>query len=114
MERPMPSSNIRYANFNARRKLRERLKRAGIEVCPSCGVRLDWERPYQPNSAELDEIIPVSKIPAPLKAQMCVDPRNVQVLCRRCNRIKSDKLYAGKQGKAKEPKFEVPPSPVDW
>lgn len=112
----MPSSNIRYRNFQARKKLRERLKHAGIEVCPNCGARLDWEHPYLPNSAELDEIIPVSKIPAPLKAQACVDPHNIQVLCRKCNRLKSDKLYA----KVKHRKdgyyvvFEKPPSPVEW
>lgn len=112
----MPSNNIRYAIAGARRKLRERYRKSGIDHCPKCGVPLDWEHPYLPNSAELDEIVPVSKIPAPLKAQMCVDPRNVQVLCRKCNRKKSDKLNWKFRGRKEwvKPKFEKPPSPVEW
>ena len=112
----MPSNNIRYRNYQARKKLRDRYRKAGIERCPVCGVLLDWEHPYRPNSAELDEIIPVSKIPAPLKAQMCVDPRNVQVLCRKCNRAKSDNLHwkPSKPKERPEPKFEKPTSPIDW
>lgn len=89
----MPNVN-RYWNGNARRKLRDRLRRSGIDHCqnPRCGCVLDWEHPYQPNSAELDEIIPVSKLPPELRKRACIDPRNVQVLCRTCNLQKRDKL----------------------
>ena len=30
----------------------------GLTNCPECGVWLDWERGLQPNSAEVDHIIP--------------------------------------------------------
>ena len=93
----MPNVN-RYWNGSARRKLRARLRRSGIEHCqnPRCGCLLDWDHPYQPNSAELDEVIPVSKLPPELRKRACIDPRNVQVLCRRCNLAKRDKLgWAG-------------------
>lgn len=88
----MPSSNVRYRLYSARAKLRERYKRMGIERCPNCGVRLDWDHPYLPNSAEIDEIYPVSKLPPEMRARAAVDPNNTQVLCRRCNRLKSNHL----------------------
>lgn len=86
------SSNIRYALGTERHKLRQRLKKSGITHCRACGQWLDWEHPYLPNSAELDEIYPVSKLPMQMRARACVDPTNIQVLCRRCNKAKSNKL----------------------
>lgn len=84
-------TNPRYANGNARRKLRARL-RAMYERCPECGALLDWDHPYLPNSAELDEIVPVSRLPEELRRRACLDPDNVQVLCRRCNKAKGNRL----------------------
>jgi hypothetical protein len=52
------------------------------ERCPVCGATLDWDHPYLPNSAELDEIVPVSRLPEELRRRACLDPDNVQVLCR--------------------------------
>lgn len=111
----MPSSNERYGCYTERVKLRKRLKAMGITRCmnPECGCVLDWERPYLPNSAEVDEIVPISRLPKPMRARAAVDPRNVQVLCRRCNREKSNSLD-WKPARRKAPVFEVPPSPVDW
>lgn len=86
------SSNIRYALYNERVKLRNRLKKSGIVTCRACGCVLDWDHPYLPNSAELDEIYPVSKLPEQMRARACVDPTNIQVLCRRCNKEKSNRL----------------------
>lgn len=86
------SNNIRYALGTERAKLRNRLKKSGIVTCRACGQWLDWEHPYLPNSAELDEIYPVSKLPPQMRARACVDPTNIQVLCRRCNVDKSNKL----------------------
>lgn len=74
-------ANPRYANGNARRKLRARL-RAMYERCPVCRATLDWDHPYLPNSAELDEIVPVSRLPEELRRWACLGPDNVQVLCR--------------------------------
>jgi hypothetical protein len=71
-------ANPRYANGNARRKLRARL-RAMYERCPVCGATLDWNHPYLPNSAELDEIVPVSRLPEELRRRACLDPDNAQV-----------------------------------
>lgn len=87
----MAKVQYRYANGNARRKLRARLRRV-VSVCPHCGVELDWEHPYLPNSAELDEVYPVSKLPEQLKRRACLDPANVQVLCRACNKKKGNKV----------------------
>ena len=37
---------------------------AGIAQCPHCGVRLDYTRGLQPNSAEPDHILPVESFAA--------------------------------------------------
>lgn len=85
------SNNVRYQFSHERQKLRKRY-RAMYSRCPMCGVALDWEHPYLPNSAEIDEIIPISKIPRELRGRAAVDPNNTQVLCRRCNKLKGAKL----------------------
>ena len=83
------SSNVRYTFAKQRVKQRKRL-RGMYSSCPRCGVRLDWEHPYLPNSAEVDEIFPISKLPKELRGRAAVDPNNLQVLCRRCNKLKSN------------------------
>ena len=110
------SNNPRYGCFNERVKLRKRLKAMGITHCmnPKCGQPLDWEHPYRQNSAEIDEIVPISKLPKDMRARAAIDPRNVQVLCRRCNQRKSNKLNWDGGKVRKPPEFETPPSPVDW
>lgn len=110
------SNNPRYGCFNERVKLRKRLKAMGITHCmnPKCGQPLDWEHPYRQNSAEIDEIVPISKLPKDMRARAAIDPRNVQVLCRRCNQQKSNKLNWDGGKVRKLPEFETPPSPVDW
>ena len=110
------SNNPRYGCFNERVKLRKRLRAMGITRCmnPKCGQLLDWDRPYRQNSAEIDEIVPISKLPPQMRARAAIDPRNVQVLCRKCNRAKSDKLNWDGGRERKAPVFETPPSPVDW
>lgn len=114
---PPMSNNPRYGCFNERVKLRKRLRAMGITRCmnPKCGCVLDWDHPYRQNSAEIDEIVPISKLPKEMRARAAIDPRNVQVLCRKCNRTKSNKLNwdGGRDGR-KPPEFETPPSPVDW
>lgn len=87
----MPSSNVRYQFSGERKKLR-RAMRKQHDRCQMCGRYLDWEHPYLPNSAELDEIVPISRLPQEVRGRAAVDPRNIQVLCRACNKAKSNHL----------------------
>ena len=84
------SSNVRYTFWRQRVNQRKRLRQM-YTTCPKCGVLLDWEHPYLPNSAEVDEIFPISKLPKEMRAKAAVDPNNLQALCRRCNKAKSNK-----------------------
>lgn len=77
------------------------------ERCPVCGATLDWDHPYLPNSAELDEIVPVSRLPEELRRRACLDPDNVQVLCRRCNKAKGNRLPAELEMGASRPETVV-------
>ena len=55
------SANVRYANGNERRKLREWLRSQGLP-CHICGQAIDYSLPAgDPMSFEVDEIVPVSK-----------------------------------------------------
>lgn len=56
---------------------------AGIAQCPHCGVRLDYTRGLQPNSAEPDHILPVR-----WGGKNTLE--NGRVLCRRCNQSRGD------------------------
>nr|DAU39466.1 MAG TPA: HNH endonuclease [Caudoviricetes sp.] len=56
---------------------------AGIAQCPHCGVRLDYTRGLQPNSAEPDHILPVR-----WGGKNALE--NGRVLCRRCNQSRGD------------------------
>jgi hypothetical protein len=58
----------------------------GITHCPGCRVELDYSDGTQPNGAQADEIVPWAKT-----GVTSTDPRDWQVLCRTCNRTKSDK-----------------------
>ena len=94
------SSNVRYQFSHERKKLRQRYRHMYTH-CPVCGVELDWVHPYLPNSAEIDEIIPISKLPKDIRGRMAVDPSNTQVLCRHCNKLKGNKM----------PVKQAPPEP---
>lgn len=77
--------NPRYGNGARRTKLRQRVL-AAYDVCAICGQPVDKSlRTPDPMSAEVDEIIPVSKGGDPL------DWNNVRLTHRRCNRLKSNK-----------------------
>ena len=46
--------------------------------CPMCNVTRNWGQGLQPNSAEVDHVIPHS-------LGGTDSPENAQILCRRCN-----------------------------
>lgn len=56
----------------------------GLEHCPSCGVELAWSVSGQPNSVEVDHIVPHSRGGADA-------PENARVLCRTCNRSRGNR-----------------------
>ena len=57
------------------------------DVCAICGRPVDKSLPvYHPLSAEVDEIVPVSRGGSPY------DMDNLQLTHRRCNRLKSNKM----------------------
>ena len=84
----MPSSNVRYANYRERTRQRQRLLREQ-NFCALCGREIDktLKTPH-PMSAEVDEIIPVSKGGSP------IDPSNLQLVHRCCNIRKGNKVAA--------------------
>ncbi len=94
---PTIMSNPRNRNGNRRRLLRQRVL-AAYDTCAICGKPVDksLHTPH-PLSAEVDEIIPVSRGGDPLSWH------NVQLTHRRCNRLKSNKSddYARAQLTAK-------------
>lgn len=80
------SSNCRYSNGTKRREIRRWLLRTQ-STCALCGKPIDKSlRTPHPMSAEVDEIVPVSKGGDPL------DRRNVQLVHRICNQRKGNRL----------------------
>lgn len=81
----MGDHNPRWHYSGQRKALRARYKSLGLP-CALCGQPIDYSLPAgHPDSFELDEIIPISKIPPELRAKAAVDPKNVQPAHRRCN-----------------------------
>ena len=82
----MPSTNPRYANYKERERQRNRLLRE-CSVCALCGREIDKSlKSPHPMSAEVDEIIPISKGGSP------IDPSNLQLVHRACNIRKSNHI----------------------
>lgn len=82
----MARSDPRTKNGHQRRKIRARVL-AAYDTCALCGLPVDKSlRTPDPWSAEVDEIVPVSRGGSPL------DWNNLQLTHRRCNRLKSNHL----------------------
>ena len=76
----------RYANGNARRRVRAWLAAQG-RPCAICGRPIDYDLPAgDPMSFEVDEIVPVSRGGSP------IDPGNVQPAHRIRNRRKGNRM----------------------
>lgn len=94
----MPSNNIRYANYKERAYIRKWLLKTQTH-CALCGGEIDKSlKCPHPQSAVVDEIIPVSKGGSP------IDPANVQLAHWECNARKSDAVLtkASNNEKAKK------------
>lgn len=110
------ANNPRYANGNARRKLRARLKAEQREcwICKAFGrpSRIDYDLPHtHPMSFVVDELIPVSKGGSPL------DYHNVAAAHRCCNGWRSNKDVSEvmRLAKAARTKRQVMRQPFeDW
>lgn len=75
----------RRVNRGARERARQRVLAMDV-ACAICGRPIDDGVPWpDPWSAEVDEIIPVSRGGSP------TDLRNLEKVHRRCNQLKSDK-----------------------
>lgn len=71
-----------------RRVVLAQARARGVTNCPGCQVELDYDSTDRPpNAAEADEIIPFA-----VTRKTSEDPDDWQVLCRTCNRQKSDKI----------------------
>ena len=83
----MASTNPRYAQYQKRVNLRNRVRAMGLP-CALCGQPIDYSLPSRhPLSFELDEIVPISRGGSP------VDEENVQPAHRICNQRKGNKMY---------------------
>ena len=108
------SDNPRYAvNFQARVKARKRLLAIAPPTCPLCGrpidYSLDWyidpkdgKRKRHPMSAEVDEIVPVSRGGSPILME------NLRIVHRICNQRRGNKVPV-----PEEKRLPMPPS-CDW
>ena len=105
----MPSNNIRYAvNPRERKRIRAWLLKTQTH-CALCGGEIDKSlKCPHPDSAVVDEIIPVSKGGSP------IDPANVQLAHWRCNARKRDSILPQQveqtQGNTKPPKTQNLPT----
>ena len=78
-------------------------RRDGIENCPICGTRLDFDQPQTPASAEADHLIPYSKGGRDVIS-------NVQIICRRCKQRKGD----GRKQTVIAPTTKEPETRIAW
>lgn len=92
------------------RKAKAQALEAGLYTCPLCGVALDWVRSCQPNSPEVDHVIPY--------AEGGTDSlENVRVICRLCNQRLGGKLGASRGVRSRATDRAVPvvfPTAVPW
>ena len=81
----MATSRTGTAEWKATvRYVRREAQAQGLTHCPSCGQWLNWEVSRQPNSAEVDHIIPHSRGGSDR-------PDNARVWCRHCNQSRGNR-----------------------
>ncbi len=76
----------------ARDKLRARMKAEGAP-CHLCGMSIDYSLPAgDPMSFEMDEVVPVSRLPLEERKSAACDPSNVRPAHRICNQRKGNRM----------------------
>lgn len=104
-----PSRTATTVWRSLRRQALQRAHREQLTDCPLCGVRLDYERSRQPNSAEADHIMPHA-----LGGEDVLG--NVRIICRACNRRRGQDVAAElrrRQRTRTVPRL-TPPTAMDW
>ena len=85
-------TNWRYKKGSKRRKLRERVLHTEY-VCWLCLRPVDKTLPpHLPASPELDERVPISKLPDNMKARAATTRDNCHLVHRYCNQSKGNKI----------------------
>ena len=83
-------NNIRRSH--ARDMLRKQMIAQGLP-CHICGMPIDYSLPPRhPMSFEMDELIPISRLPVEQRKAAACDPANVKPAHKICNQHKSNKL----------------------
>ncbi|MDR2256995.1 MAG: HNH endonuclease [Arthrobacter sp.] len=80
----------------ARSQAINRALRLEQHTCPFCNTELNYQQGRQPNSPEVDHIVPHSK-------GGTNDPSNLRIICRRCNQSRGNRTA---------PKTKARPSPT--
>lgn len=78
----------------ARQQLRKQMITQEMP-CHICGMPIDYSLPAgDPMSFEMDEVIPVSRLPLEQRRAAAADPSNVKPAHRICNQKRSNKLMS--------------------
>lgn len=87
-----PGYNPRQAHRGKRAELRRRVASLGLP-CAICGRPIDYSLPAgHPMSYELDEIVPLARLPEHMRPRAALDRSNVQPAHRICNERRGARL----------------------
>ena len=92
-------------SYNIRRSYaRDQLRKQMIareEPCHLCGMPIDYSLPAgDPMSFEMDEVIPVSRLPHEQRRAAACDPANVKAAHRICNQKRGNRMMNELKGNA--------------
>lgn len=102
-------ANVRVSNGAKRRELRRYYKSINAR-CGICGKPIDYSLPaYHPLSFEIDEKIPISKLPKEQRVHAAISRETTQAAHRQCNQRKGNKIIPKEPQNAKEEKISQLP-----
>lgn len=92
-------------SYNIRRSYaRDQLRKQMIareEPCHICGMPIDYSLPAgDPMSFEMDEVVPVSRLPLEQRRAAACDPENVKAAHRICNQKRGNRMVDELKGNA--------------